>query len=70
MTNGERPKLATDVADEIEIEVVAECRADCARQNDHEECVAVRRRSHDGFGADIAAGARPVVDDKLLAEPV
>src|SRR5262249_31908506 len=35
----------------------------------HEERVAVRRRAHDRFGADIAVGARPVVDDERLAEP-
>jgi hypothetical protein len=28
------------------------------------ERIAVRRRSHDEFGADIAGGARPVVDDE------
>ena len=30
--------------------------------------VAVRRRSRDRLGADIAAGARPVLDDELLAQ--
>ena len=32
--------------------------------------VTVRGRSHDDLGADIAAGAGPVFDDELLAEPL
>ena len=35
---------------------------------DQEERVAVRRRAHDRFGADIAAGARPVLDDEWMTE--
>jgi hypothetical protein len=35
---------------------------------DDEQRVTVGRRSYDGFGADVAAGARPVVDDELLAQ--
>src|SRR5262245_45052389 len=53
-----------DVADKIEIEVVVEYRVDCVRRADLEERIAVRKRSHDEFGADIAGGARPVVDDE------
>ena len=37
---------------------------------DLEQRVAVGRRAHDRFGADIAAAARPVVDDDGLAEPL
>ena len=37
---------------------------------DQEKRVAVRRRTHDRFGADIAAGTRPVLDDEWLAEPL
>ena len=59
-----------DVADEIEIELVVERRVDRVRRSDQEERVAVRRRAHDRLGADIAAGARPVLDDELLAEPL
>ena len=59
-----------DVADEIEIELVVERRVDRVRRRGQEERVAVGRRVHDGLGADIAAGARPVLDDELLAEPL
>ena len=34
-----------------------------------EERVAVRSRTHDRLGADVGAGARPVLDDEWLAEP-
>ena len=37
---------------------------------DQQKRVAVRRRSHDRLGADIAAGARPVLDDEWLPEPL
>ena len=37
---------------------------------DQQQRVAVRRRAHDRLGADIAAGARPVLDDEWLAEPL
>ena len=59
-----------DVADEIEIELVVERRVDRVRRSDQEERIAVRRRAHDRLGGDIAASARPVLDDELLAEPL
>ena len=59
-----------DVADEIEIELVVERRVDRVRRTDQEERVAVRRRTHDRLGGDIATGARPVLDDEWLAEPL
>jgi hypothetical protein len=37
---------------------------DRLRCADQEQRVAVRRRMGDRFGADIAAGARPIVDDE------
>src|ERR1700730_4161499 len=58
-----------DVADEIKIEVRIERGVDRVTRHDlHEECVAVRWGSHDDFGANIAAGSRPVLDDELLPE--
>ena len=59
-----------DVADEIEIELVVKRRIDRVRRTDQEQRVAVRRRAHDRLGGDVAAGARPVLDDEWLAEPL
>ena len=54
----------------LKLRFVVERRVDCVRRDDHQERVAVRRRFHDDLGADIAAGARSVLDDELLAEPL
>src|SRR5262245_44384664 len=59
-----------DIADEIEIEPVVECRIDCVETTDQEKRVAVCGRAHCGLGADIAAATRPIVDNELLAEPL
>src|SRR6516164_5918906 len=57
-----------DVADEIEVELFVERRVDRVVPPDHEQRVAVGRRTYNRLGADIAAATRPVVDNKLLAE--
>ena len=59
-----------DIADEIEIELVVERRVDRVRCADQKKRIAVRRRTHDRLGGDVAAGARPVLDDEWLAEPL
>jgi hypothetical protein len=59
-----------DVADEIKTELVIERGVDGVPTADHEQRVAVRRCAHDRLGADIAAAARSVLDNKLLAEPL
>jgi len=59
-----------DVADEIEVELVIERRVERVRRNGHEERIAIRCRTHDRLRGDITAGARPVLDDELLAEPL
>src|SRR5262249_29225021 len=59
-----------DVANEIEIELVVERRVDRVRRACHEQRVAARRRPHARLRADIAAGARPVLDNELLTEPL
>ena len=59
-----------DIAHEIERQLVVERRVDPVGGIDQQQRVAVRRRVHDDLGADIVAGARPVVDDELLAEPL
>ncbi len=37
---------------------------------DGEERVAIWQRPHDGLSSDIAAGARPVLNDELLTKPL
>src|SRR6266852_5309560 len=59
-----------DVADKIEIEPFVERRVDRIRCANHEERMAVGRRTHDRLGCDIGPRARPVVDDEWLAEPL
>ena len=56
--------------DEIEIELLVERGVDCLGRINQEKRIAVRRRPHDRLGGNIAARARPVVDDKLPAEPL
>ena len=57
-----------DVAEEVEIEFFVKRRIDRGRRADQEQGVSVRRRIHDHLRTNIAAGSRPVLDDKLLAE--
>src|SRR5262249_48887510 len=59
-----------DVTDEIEVELVIERRVDRVGRMDQEERIAIRGRTHDRLRGDITAGARPVLDDELLAEPL
>src|SRR5262249_5670107 len=59
-----------DVTDEIVIELVVECGVDRGRVSHQQERVAVGRGTHDRLGANLAAATRPVVDNKLLAEPL
>jgi hypothetical protein len=59
-----------DVAHKIETEVVVERSVDRVRRHAEQQRVAVRRRAHHRFGRDIAAGARPVVDDDSLAQAI
>jgi hypothetical protein len=58
-----------NIADEIEIELFVERRVDKVWRTDHQERIAVRRRTHDRLGANIAAATRPVFNDEWLAEP-
>jgi len=59
-----------DVADEVEIEVVEERGVDGVRRPDQKQCVSVGRGTHDHLGGSIAARARPVLNDELLAKPL
>src|SRR5215813_1833749 len=59
-----------DVADKIEVELFVERRIDRVCRSDQEERVAIRGRTHDRLSADIGASSRPILDDKLLTEPL
>jgi hypothetical protein len=59
-----------EVADEIEIQTRVERGIDCIGRYRDQQRIAVRRRVSGIFSADIAGGARPVVDDELLTEPL
>ena len=59
-----------DVADEIEVELVVERRrVGGGWRVEKQEGVAVGRRAHDRFGGQVAARARPVLDEERLPEP-
>jgi hypothetical protein len=59
-----------NVADEVEIEVRVKRRIDCIRRSGHEQCVTIGGRIHDGLSGYRAAGARTVLNDELLTEPL
>jgi hypothetical protein len=58
----------SDVAIEIEFEILIERRVPGVGRSGEQQRVAVRRRSHDRFRREIAAGAGPVLDDERLTE--
>ena len=60
----------SDVADEVEVEVFVKRRIDCICWGNQEQRIAVRSSTHDRVSADVAGGARPVLDDELLADPL
>src|SRR5262249_42791085 len=57
-----------DILDKIVVELLVERRVDHIIGADGEQRVAIRGRTHDGLGSDIATGARPVLNDELLTE--
>jgi len=58
------------VAYEIEIELIVKRDGDRVCRNDQKERIAVGGRTYDRLGADVACGARPVLNDEWLAEAV
>ena len=54
----------------LKLSLVVKRRVDCVRRIDQEQRIAVRRRTHDRLGGDIAASARPVLDDEWLTKPL
>src|SRR5215472_7079543 len=69
MTWDWRVMVATGAMSRAKLELVVKRRVDRAAWRDHEERITVRGRAHDRLGADVAAPARSVVDDKWLAQP-
>src|SRR5262249_46553802 len=55
-------------ANEVVVEFFEQCCIDCCGSTDHEERIAVCRRTHDRLYTDIATTARTVLDDELLTE--
>src|SRR5438132_7000461 len=57
-----------DILDKIVVELFVERGVDHIIRADGEQRVAIWWRTHDGLSSDIAAGARPVLNDELLTE--
>ena len=57
----------SDIADEIEVELLVKRRITRVRKTNQEKRVAIRGRIHDGLGGDVGTCTRPVLDDELLA---
>src|SRR5262249_18425098 len=66
-TNGARIAPATgDVAEKNEIQLGIERRVDRAGWRGQQERIAICGRTHDRFGTNIGARARPVLDNEWL----
>ena len=59
-----------EVAHEVIIELVEQCRVDRGGCCCHEQRIAVSGRTRGRLGADIVAGANPVFNHERLAEPL
>src|SRR5438132_11582509 len=59
-----------DILDKIVVELFVERGVDHIIRADGEQRVAIWWRTHDGLSSDIAAGARPVLNDELLTKPL
>src|SRR5262245_38433910 len=57
-----------NITNEVVVEFFEQCCIDCCGSTDHEERIAVCRRTPDRLYTDIATTARTVLDDELLTE--
>src|SRR5215472_11181712 len=57
-----------NVADEIETQVVVECRVPRIRRRSFQQGVTIGRRPRDNLRGEIATSARPILDHEWLAE--
>ena len=62
------PPDRRDVADKVEAELLIERDVDRVLRVHQQQRVAVGRHAGHGFGCDVAGGARPDLDEELLAE--
>ena len=60
----------SDVAQEVEIQILVKRRVDGARRERHQQRVTVGAGVRHGLGADVAGGARLVLHHKRLAEVI
>src|SRR5262249_19346002 len=60
----------SDIADEIEVELLVKRRITRVWKTNQEKRVAIRGRIHDGLSGDVGTCTRPVLDDELLACPL
>src|SRR5215469_10222212 len=63
-----RARDRRDIAQDIEIELIVERDVPTISRSKLQEGVAIRWRSHDCLGSNIAARTRPVFDDELLTK--
>src|SRR6266436_2422803 len=59
-----------DIADEVEIELLVERRVYGVWDGGQKQGMPVRRRIDDRFGADVAAGSRPILNHEGLSQPI
>ena len=59
-----------DIPQEIEIKIFVKRRIDGVGRTHQQQSVTVGRRAHDRISGDVASSSGPVLDDKLLAEPL
>src|SRR5262249_33844832 len=59
-----------DIADKVVVQLFVERGVDHIIRADGEQRVAIWWRTHDGLSSDIAASARPVLNDELLTKPL
>src|SRR5262245_65227349 len=59
-----------DVAQEVEVDILVERSVDRVGGVDEDYRIAIGRRLNDGFGREIIACTRAILDDELLAKPL
>src|SRR5262252_11074004 len=68
--SADHPRDRRDVAEKNKIQLGIERRVDRAGWRGQQERIAICGRTHDRFGTNIGARARPVLDNEWLAQPL